>query len=372
MAYENIRIQQIELYKLIIHLKEPFVISLGPVNNAESVIVVIRTNLGITGFGECSPYTSINGESIDTCFLVGQYFAKALKDKDPLKIRECLDLMDTIIYGNNSIKSAFDMALYDIASQHAGQPLYRFLGAKKNKVLVTDMTVSIGDPVKMANDALRFKEEGFPAIKVKLGESRKKDVARIAGIRKAVGKKIPLRIDANQGWSVNTAIETLQALGKFNIQHCEEPIARWNFMKLRKVRKNSPIPIMSDESCGDHHDTERLIALDACDMINIKLGKSGGLYNAKKMIALAEKAKMHMQVGAFMESRLGITASAHLALCSDLVVHCDFDTPLMFTEDPISGGIVYGKQGKMTVPEIPGLGATIDQKRLNKMERVSI
>src|SRR6185436_20431106 len=116
---------------------------------------------------------------------------------------------------------------------------------------------------------------------------------RIRAIRAAVGNEIPLRIDANQGWKVNEAIETLNALKEFDIQHCEEPIARWKFMKLRKVRKNSPIPIMADESCGDHHDAKRLIDLDACDMINVKLGKSSGLTNAKKIIALAEKAKMH-------------------------------------------------------------------------------
>ncbi|MDP9230350.1 MAG: dipeptide epimerase, partial [Bacteroidota bacterium] len=112
MSSSNLLIEQIEIYKLIIPLKEPFVISLGPVDNAESIIVVIKTNQGITGFGECSPYTSINGESLDTCFIVGQYFAKVLKGKDPLQIKECCAIMDKMIYGNSSIKSAFDMALY--------------------------------------------------------------------------------------------------------------------------------------------------------------------------------------------------------------------------------------------------------------------
>jgi L-alanine-DL-glutamate epimerase-like enolase superfamily enzyme len=368
----SITIQQVELYKLLIPLKEPFVISLGPVNDAESVIVVIKTDAGITGYGECSPYTSINGESIDTCFIVGQYFAKSLKGKDPLQIKECCAAMDKIIYGNNSIKSAFDMALYDIAAQHAGVPLYTFLGGENNKTLTTDMTVSIGDPKKMAADALKFKEQGFPAIKVKLGESKEKDVERIAGIREAIGKDIPLRIDANQGWKVKTAIETLTALEEFNIQHCEEPIARWNFMRLRKVRKNSPIEIMADECCGDHHDAKRLIDLEACDSINVKLGKSGGIFNARKIIGLCEKAKMHMQVGAFMESRLGITAAAHLALSSDYIIHCDFDTPLMFTEDPVSGGIVYEKNGVVKVPETAGLGARIDEEWLGRMEKVVI
>jgi L-alanine-DL-glutamate epimerase-like enolase superfamily enzyme len=95
----------------------------------------------------------------------------------------------------------------------------------------------------MAADALKIKNEGYPAIKIKLGKNGKTDVERIRAIRAAVGNEIPLRIDANQGWKVNEAIETLNALNEFGIQHCEEPIARWKFMKLRKVRKNSPIPI---------------------------------------------------------------------------------------------------------------------------------
>ncbi|MDP9230108.1 MAG: dipeptide epimerase, partial [Bacteroidota bacterium] len=333
---------------------------------------VIKTNQEITGFGECSPYTSINGESLDTCFIVGQYFAKALKGKDPLQIKECCAAMDKMIYGNSSIKSAFDMALYDIAAQHASVPLYKFLGGKNNKTLSTDMTISIGDPAKMAADAVKFKEQGFPAIKVKLGESKEKDVERIAAIRKAIGKDIPLRIDVNQGWKVKTAIETLNALEEFNIQHCEEPIARWNFMKLKKVRKNSPIPIMADESCCDEHDAKRLIDLEACDMLNVKLGKSAGIFKALKIIKLAEKANMQMQIGAFMESRLGITASAHLALCSNHIIYCDFDTPLMFTEDPVTGGISYLENGVMKVPETPGLGAIINEDWLKKFEKVIV
>ena len=163
-------IQQTELYKLLIPLKEPFITSLGRDDYAASVIVVIRTNEGITGFGECSPYMPINGESVDTCFIVGQYFAKVLIGKDALMIEDRIADMDKIIYGNTSIKSAFDMALYDIAAQHAGVPLYKFIGGENNKTIVTDYTVSIGDPEKMATDAVKIKEQGFPYIKVKLGK----------------------------------------------------------------------------------------------------------------------------------------------------------------------------------------------------------
>lgn len=363
-------IQSIEIYKLFIDLKEPFVISLGPQNDVQNIIVIIRTKDGCAGYGECSPYMSINGESVDTCFIVGQYFAKVLKEKNALDIAACVELMDKTIYGNSSIKSAFDMALYDIAAQHSGLPVYKFLGGEKNKVLQTDYTVSIGDPQKMKTDAIKIVEQGFPAVKVKLGGSKDKDVERIKAIREEIGMNYPLRIDANQGWqtAVN-AIEILKALAPYNIEYCEEPILRYRFMELNKVSGASPIAIMADESCSDEHDAERLIQLNACKMFNIKLGKSSGFYKGLKIAELGAKANMIMQVGGFMESRLGMTASAHLALANDHIHHCDFDTPLMFTEDPVIGGIKYLGKGIIDVSDTPGLGAVIDESYLKKAEK---
>lgn len=363
-------INEITLYKLSIPLIEPFITSLGRDEAAQNVVVRIRTAEGLTGFGECSPYMPINGESQDTCFTVGQYFARALMGKNALDIPGHIGLMDAIIYGNTSIKSAFDIALYDLAAQKAGLPLYAFLGGTNNKTIFTDYTVSIGEPEKMAADALKIQAQGYTAIKVKLGRDGKKDVERIRAIRAAVGPDIPLRIDANQGWKVKEAIETLNDLAPFDIQHCEEPIARWKYFKLPKVRKHSPIPIMADECCGDDHDAERLIELKACDYFNIKLGKSGGICKALKMVKLAEEAGIHLQVGAMLESRLAMTAFAHFALCHPLIEHYDFDTALMFREDPVSGGIQYEPNGRITVPEEPGLGARFTDERLAGLEQV--
>ena len=370
---ERTSISTVEIYKLFIPLREPFVISLGPINDVQNIVVIIRTADGCAGYGECSPYMSINGESIDTCFIVGQYFARVLKGKDALAINSCMEIMDQTIYGNSSIKSAFDMALHDIAAQHSGVPLYRLLGGRLNRVLHTDMTVSIGDPQKMKADALRFQQAGFPAIKVKLGESKEKDVERIRAIREGIGPDHPLLIDANQGWkTAEQAIEVLQALASFRIDHCEEPILRHRFMELHRVKEASPIPIMADESCGDDHDAERLIQLQACDMFNIKLGKSSGFLKGLRIAQLGAAAGMDMQVGGFMESRLGMTAAAHLALANDHIVHCDFDTPLMFTEDPVIGGISYGDGGSIVLPDVPGLGAVIDDSYLQRAEKVII
>jgi L-alanine-DL-glutamate epimerase-like enolase superfamily enzyme len=265
------------------------------------------------------------------------------------------------------------MAIHDIAAQHAGVPLYEYLGGKKNKVLQTDMTVSIGEPAKMKHDAILFKQQGFPFIKVKLGESLEDDVARIKAIREGIGYEIPLRIDANQGWATaDKAIAILNALEQYNIEHCEEPIARWRFMELSKVSASTSIAIMADESCGDDHDAERLIGLKACSMFNIKLGKSSGFVKALKIIELAANGGMHLQIGGFMESRLGMTAAAHLALTHDSIHHCDFDTPLMFTADPVLGGIQYKSNGVIEVTDVPGLGATIKENYLRTAENILI
>lgn len=356
-------IVRITLHPLSIPLKAPFVTSLGAIDDVENVVVTVHTQDGRTGQGECSPFWTINGETQGTCLEVGRHLAKALIGRDALDIAGAHGVMDRLLFGNSSIKSAFDIALHDLAAQHAGLPLHAFLGggpAGEVRPLFTDYTVSIGDPERMAADALAIVAAGFPVIKVKLGGDGDLDIARVRRIREAIGPEPPLRLDANQGWDPDTAIRVLNALAPFNVQHCEEPIPRWRFLELRHVREASPVPIMADESCCDHHDAERLIGLGACQRFNVKLGKSSGLWKAWRIIALAEAAGIAVQVGGFLESRLAFTASAHLAVAGAPVRYADMDTPMMFTADPVVGGIRFGAGGAITLPEGPGLGASID------------
>lgn len=360
MSIRPIEIEAVEIYQSRIKLREPFIISLGSLHHSENIILSVRTNSNLRGFGECSPFMTINGESMETAYVVARYLAKALLGKNPLDPPGCAAIMDKVIFGNSSIKSAFDIAIHDIASRYYQMPLYEWLGGKQPKKIITDYTVSLGEPEKMGSDALKIKDAGFKVIKVKLGESYDRDIERVRKIRESIGNEIPLRIDANQGWDVKTTGYVMQSLHPFNIQFCEEPIARWDFMHLPTIRKISPIPLMADESCCDHHDAQRLIDLNACSYFNIKLGKSSGITNAKKIIKLAEQAGMPMQVGGFLESRLGFTASAHLAMSSNLITFYDFDTPLMFETDPVSGGISYQPGGEITLPEGPGLGAWVE------------
>lgn len=365
-------ITKVDIIKLNIPYKEPFVISLGVIHEATNVVIRIQTDAGLTGTGECAPFVFIVGETQETVFELAKQVGKMLVGRDPLAIEERLREIDRAVKGNPTMKSAFDMALYDLLALSAEMPLYRLLGGSNNREIHTDMTISIGDPKKMWRNAEEFKKAGFPAIKVKLGTTTREDVARIKAIREAVGPDYPIRIDANQGWDTITAIETLKALEPYGIEHCEEPIPHWNNRELVKVRENSPIPIMADESVFDHHDAFRLASMGACDYFNIKFSKSGGINNALKIVAVAEAAGIKCQVGCMSESRFALTALMHLVLARENIVHYDMDSSLMLDADPVTGGIEYMGSGRWILAERPGIGADFDESYLESMEKVTI
>lgn len=358
-----ITIRSVSLYAARIPLLDPFIISLGQLDYAENVIVRMKAE-GLTGFGECSPFRTIHGETQATCMSIGRELATVLLGADAADPIACLARMDKLVFGNACIKSAFDMAIHDLAAQAAEKSLWDFLGGRAGKELYTDYTVSIGPVERMVADAISIRDRGFPVIKVKLGEDAAADITRMLRIRAAVGQDIPIRIDANQGWTKDEAIKALNAMRELNIQHCEEPVSRRMFFELPEIRQRSPIPIMADESCCDEYDVKNLLQLGAVDRINIKLSKSSGLIRARRIATLAESAGMEVQLGGFLESRLGFTAAAHFAWTLQQSPHIDFDTPLMLSGDPVIGGIEYGGGGKIELPQGPGLGAAVDERFL--------
>lgn len=373
VPFSDLIITKIEIYKLNIPYIEPFIISLGVINEAMNIALRVHTNQeGLYGVGEASPFPLITGDTQSSDFELAKVLSRVLIGKNPLEIEDrILDLNKDVKF-NPTIKSAFDMALYDIIGKYNELPLYALWGGKNDRFIATDMTVSINTPEKMAKDALAFKKAGFPAIKAKIGGTTKEDVARIKAIRKAIGMEMPLRVDANQGWDTITAINTLKAIAPYDVEHCEEPIPRWNYTDLPYVRANSPIAIMADESIFNDHDAYRLASMKACDYFNIKLSKSGGLHNALKIISIAEAAGIKSQVGCMSESRLALTALTHLVMARKNIVHFDIDSALMLAKDPVTGGLTYRNNGVIELSDTPGIGADFNQNYLDKMEKLEV
>nr|MBS0038190.1 dipeptide epimerase [Saprospiraceae bacterium] len=356
-------ISEIRIYPLKVPLKEPFVISLGTIYHARNLLIEIKGSNGMTGQGECSPYSFINGEMLEGQMALAPLLAKLWIGKNPLEIENRMLELDKLLSANLALKSAFDMALYDLNARYAQMPLYQFLGGANDRVLYSDRTVSVGEPEKMAREAAQYLDMGFQSIKLKLGGPVEIDVLRMAAIREAIGDHLPLRIDANQAWTVSEAVRTLRALEKYNIEHCEEPIEAGDLVGLKYVRENSPIPIMADESLFDHRDAIRLVQCGACDYFNIKLTKSGGIANAMKITAIAQSAGIASQVGCFSETRLGITALVQFVLANKNVIHFDLDSPLMLAEDPIIGGVMIEMDGRAQLTsDAPGLGAVVKEE----------
>jgi L-alanine-DL-glutamate epimerase-like enolase superfamily enzyme len=358
------------IYKFSIPM-HPFTIATGTMDFAQNVFIRIYTDDGYYGAGECSAFPMIVGETQATCFEMAKDLAALWQGKNPLAIEERMEELHDYAAFNSTIKSAFDMALFDIAAKNADLPLYKFLGGNK-KEIETDLTIGIDAPDNMAERATRFKEKGVRIIKIKLGKHGEEDIERIKQIRLAVGNNMLLRVDANQGWSFDTALFVLNEIAKYNIQFCEQPMRYWNDYKLPELKKLSPVKIMADESVFDHHDAERLIEAGACDYVNIKFSKSAGILEAKKINEACEKNQIACMMGGMLESRVALTAFAHFATTHDNVIFYDMDTCLLGHKlDPVKGGVTFNGYF-LNIPDTPGIGADADDEFLRGLEQVII
>jgi len=363
-------IRHTDIYKFSIPMR-PFTIATGTMEYAQNTLIRIHTDAGYYGVGECSAFPMIVGETQATCFEMARDFAACWKGREALDIERRMQELHDLTAFNATIKSAFDMALHDLAAKAAGEPLYRYLGGHK-RPLETDLTIGIDTPEKMAQTAAKFIADGVRIIKIKLGKNGPEDVERVRRIRAAVGPDIILRIDANQGWDFETGRQTLQAMGPLNIQFCEQPMRYWNDHRLPELRQLSPVKIMADESVFDHHDAKRLIAADACDYVNIKFAKSGGILEATRINTVCELNNISCMMGGMLESRVALSAFAHFALAHDNILFHDMDTCLLgHTADPVTGGVKY-KGYFLEIPDTPGLGADADDTFLRGCETITV
>lgn len=364
------RITQTDIWKFSIPM-HPFTIATGTMHFAQNIFIKVHTDAGFYGVGECSAFPMIAGETQATCFEMAKDFAAIWKNKDATAINERMQDLHSYTAFNATIKSAFDMALYDLAAKAANKPLYQWLGGEK-KQPETDLTIGIDTPANMANMAVDFVKRGVRIIKIKLGKNAVEDVERVRRIRETVGESITLRIDANQGWTYDNALFALTAMQPFNIQFCEQPMRYWDDDKLPALVQQSPIKIMADESVFDHHDALRIIKAKACDYVNIKFAKSGGILEAIKIHEVCKQHQIPCMMGGMLESRVALSAFAHFALSHDNILFYDMDTCMLgHKTDPVTGGVQY-KGFFLEVPDTPGIGADADDKFLHKLEKAIV
>jgi len=353
------KITGIKLGHLSIPLRTPFKTAVRTATRIEDVLVKIVTDDGAVGFGSAAAVPAVTGNtevSIRTAiegplkhFLLG----RAIEN-----FEELMAQLYALPGVNAGARVAVDIALYDLYGRLHTSPLYKLLGGRRRE-LVTDLTISLNEPDVMARDSLDAVRRGFATLKLKVGNDRVKDMERLRAIRAAVGDDVNLRLDANQGW---TPEEAVSLIGKMEdegleIELVEQPVKDRDLEGLKYVTDRVGIPVVADESAFSPRDVADIIRMRAADMINIKLMKCGGLYPALHICDLAQDAGMECMLGCMMESRISVTAAAHLAGARSIITKIDLDPPILCSEDPVEGGARYDNQ-LITLPDDPGLGIT--------------
>jgi L-alanine-DL-glutamate epimerase-like enolase superfamily enzyme len=368
--YPAMKIDKINIYPFNIDTEEVFKIATMSLSGAKNVLVEIRTNQGLTGWGEASPFRSITGETQGINLAAAVELREALLGKNPLEVITRTEEMEAWLPFNTTIRSAFDMAIYDIASQAAGLPLYAFLGGTRRPV-ETDLTIGIGTAEEAVEKTKKILNKGFRIIKTKVGISIEDDLKRLRAIRETAGPKVKIRIDANQGWDRVTAVHCLESYKELDIEFCEQPVRARDFEGMKYVSDHSSIPIMADESVFSPSDALEIVRTQAAPLINIKLSKSGGISAGLKIAHIAQAGYITCMTGCMSESGLANTAFTHFAMANSVVKYFDLDANEGHVNEPIKGGAVFDK-GHVIVPDDPGIGATPEPDFIKKLSREKI
>ena len=327
----------LSLNTLELPLVHPFKIARGTEEVARTAVFRLRWN-DLEGLGESVPIPRYN-ESVES--VIAYYREHPVRGDDPYLLEDLL-ARDIPV----AARCGLDIALHDLIGKDCGKPLYRLLGLDPAKTPVTSFTIGISDRETTLQKVAEIGDH--PVMKVKLGlGSVKEEVETIELIRSKYTGTV--RIDANEGWTAEQAVEVLRELERFDIEFCEQPIKAGHPEQLRFIKERSRIPIVTDEDSLTAADLPKLYG--CVDGINVKLVKCGGIRAGIEMIHTARALGMKIMLGCMVESQISATAAAQI---SPLVDWADIDGPFLTKEDPFSG-ISY-RDGKIVLPDGPGLG----------------
>lgn len=352
------RIVKLDTYLLEVPLKTPFVTALRRVDVVQDLIVRIELENGCCGYGEAAPTLVISGDSLQSMQAVIQtVFKPLLLGQSIVHFQALMSRIQQAVVGNSSAKAAVDIALYDARAQLFKVPLCELLGAAP-VMLMTDITISLNDPQQMVQDAQSAVAAGYRQLKIKLGGEPALNVERVLAIHQDVPPEVKLRLDVNQAWTAKQSIQVLrhiEAAGVFP-ELVEQPVPAADWAGLKAVKDAVLTPVMADESAYSPQDVATLLAQDCCDIINIKLMKTGGISGALQVLALATVAGKPCMLGSMLESSVSVAAAAHLAAAyPQQIRYLDLDGPTLSCFDPVSGGCQFdGPQ--ILLNQSPGLG----------------
>ena len=349
------KITRVETWSVAMPLRQPYTIAYDQVARVDNVLLRLHTSGPLTGLGCAAPDPLVTGETPAQARQAMDDAAPLMIGADPLCRVRLLRRLRAPLRGRSSALAAVDMALHDLLAKAAGLPLYRLLGGNRHRMR-TSVTVGILPEKETVEQAVDLASQGFGALKLKGGLDPEQDAARVCRVREAVGAKMELRFDANQGYTVEQAVRFVEQTRAARLELLEQPTPQQQPDLLRRVSRRVSLPVMADESLVGLRDAFRIARHGLADMVNVKLMKVGGIDEALAVNAVARAAGLEVMVGCMDEAALAISAGLHFALARPNVAYADLDGHLELMGDPTAGAVVL-RRGNLSPSRAPGLGA---------------
>lgn len=376
-TFEDVKITKILIYRVDLPLYEGSYKWSGgkSVSVFDATVVKVETNRGddVYGVGEQTPLGSFYLPAYPEGTRQGiQILAPHLIGKNPTRINELNDLMDKILKGHPYVKSALDMALWDIFGKMCGLPVCELLGGRYTHPdhphgYPLYRAISQQNAEEMATNVEKYVDQGYTKIQLKVGGDVGEDIRRIRAVRDSLDFKanvngLPastylLMCDANTGWLQHEALRVVNAVSDLQNTYIEQPCL--TYRECSAVRQKCPLPFIIDESMDDISMLVRIISENAADCINLKISKVGGLTRARIIRDLAVSHGIPMNIEDTWGGDIVTAAISHLAHSTRpdcLLCSTDFNS---YGPVNIAVTTARNKDGRLAAPTTPGLGVEV-------------
>lgn len=362
------RVASVEVFRVDMPMRGFFRNAFHNHNVQPCCLVRLRTDDGFEGVGDVEPFRGYSsGGRDETAEAIERRLGPALLGADPRRARAAAQRMEEAARGSCEAKAALGMALADLHAQALGVPLHELLGGAVVEEVFFNGWIGILSPGEAAREARACRDRGWISCKVKAGGKVESDAARVLAVREAVGGDFEIRIDANESYArVEDAVAFAREVRGAGPALFEQPVPRGDLEGMARIRRAIGFPVMADECVYGHDSLLKIIQAGAADIVKLKLLKQGGLLAAREMAATAEAAGMRLVIGHGFGLSAYTLAEVHLAsTCAAFLRAIESVGPDKMLDDVVDRPLAIGP-GRLKVPQGPGLGARLDEEKLER------
>ena len=337
----------------------------GDIAGIKSVILELTTNTGVVGWGEAAPWSVFTGTLEASAAALNTYLRPEVVGANPLQVERILARADKVIVDAGEAKAALETALLDIAGKILGVPVAELVGGRCRDEIPLSFSVANPDFDQDLEDVAAMYADGLRILKLKTGfADHRFDLMRLEKLR-SLYDDLDLRIDYNQGMQPYQALPRLRDMESFNLSFIEQPVPRHDRATMANLARALVTPLMADESVFNAREALQGAEQGVADIYSLKIMKSGGIRRALEIAAIAKAAGIAVYGGCMFESGVAHAAGTHLcAAIADLPLGCEFYMPTYYLREDILTEPFPVQQGRVIVPNKPGLGVEVDRGKL--------